>query len=181
MGRKLEVKSTVLTAPWKGFRLGINLLLKNSKTRLEIFKRHRKVEYLYKLFDEIWDTYYGQSITSRNVVEFTDSVLKHSQHYKTSQFFTVWHRRRKVLYVGKKLFNKFMDLKLTMRKENFSKADLALKYKKSYMRSGKFPLTYHFLKRKKTNSGSLKGKKKTTFKEKKKEYSFCERKKKEYS
>lgn len=233
--RKLEVKSTVLTAPWKGFRLGINLLLKNSKTRLEIFKRHRKVEYLYKLFDEIWDTYYGQSITSRNVVDFTDSVLKHSQHYKTSQFFTVWHRRRKVLYVGKKLFkkkmkkqkdgiltkfekfrnfkkaknflsfshfknsnvgkssdikddflthhlkfkvfNKFMDLNLTMRKENFYKAELAFKYKKSYMRSGKFPLTYHFLKRKK-NIVSLKGKKKSTLKEKTKNISSLKGKKK---
>lgn len=106
--RKLEVKSTTLTAPWKGFRLGVHLLLKNIKTRLEIFKRNRKVEYLYKLFDEIWDTYYGQSITAKNVVDFTDTVLKHSQHYQTSQFFTVWQRRRKILYVGRKLFKKKM-------------------------------------------------------------------------
>lgn len=98
---KAESFSLKLLAPFRGFRLGLNLLFQNSKTRLEFIRRHRKVEYLYKLFSEIWDTSYGQSTTSKDIMEFTDTVLKKTQKSRTRLIFSVWRKRRKILSIGK--------------------------------------------------------------------------------
>merc|ERR1712137_479316 len=65
--RKKEILIPIPVSPWKGTRMGLSLLLKNSQTRIDKKKRHRKHKFLYNLLDEMWDTQNQTSLTSKNV------------------------------------------------------------------------------------------------------------------
>ena len=92
--RKKEIFVPIPVAPWRGFRLGLTFFLKNVKNRIQHIKVHRKVEYFHKLLGELWDTYYGESATSRTILEFTENVLAKSENYRSARFHPVREGRR---------------------------------------------------------------------------------------
>merc|ERR1711977_552142 len=94
--RKKEILIPIPVSPWKGTRMGLSLLLKNSQTRIDKKKRHRKHKFLYNLLDEMWDTQNQTSLTSKNVVEFTENVLEHAENFRSTRLFPVKKSRRMV-------------------------------------------------------------------------------------
>ena len=76
--------------------MGLRLLLKNSQTRIDKKKKHRKHKFLYNLLDEMWDTQNQTSLTSKNVVEFTENVLEHAENFRSTRLFPVKKTRRMV-------------------------------------------------------------------------------------
>jgi len=94
--RKKEILIPIPVSPWKGTRMGLSLLLKNSQTRIDKKKKHRKHKFLYNLLDEMWDTQNQTSLTSKNVVEFTENVLEHAENFRSTRLFPVKKSRRMV-------------------------------------------------------------------------------------
>merc|ERR1712070_497186 len=100
--RKKEILIPIPVSPWKGTRMGLSLLLKNSQTRIDKKKRHRKHKFLYNLLDEMWDTQNQTSLTSKNVVEFTENVLEHAENFRSTRLFPV-KKSRRIVYPSKLL------------------------------------------------------------------------------
>lgn len=94
--RKKEILKPIPVAPWRGFRLGFNLLLKNSKTSLYNLDKPRKLHRLYYILIEFWDTFYGISETIKNVKDFTQKVLENSANFRFPRLFSVRPERRYV-------------------------------------------------------------------------------------
>jgi len=65
-------------------------------TRIDKKKKHRKHKFLYNLLDEMWDTQNQTSLTSKNVVEFTENVLEHAENFRSTRLFPVKKSRRMV-------------------------------------------------------------------------------------
>jgi len=80
--RKKEILTPIPISPWRGIRLGLNMLLKNTKSRIDKKKRTRKNKFLYNVLDELWDTQNNISLTCKQVVEFTTNVLENSENYR---------------------------------------------------------------------------------------------------
>jgi len=87
--RKKEILIPSPVAPWKGLRLGLNLLLKNAQNSLLYTTKPRKLQPLYKLLTEMWDTFYGYSLTCQNILDFTNKVIDNFENYKSAQIFCV--------------------------------------------------------------------------------------------
>ncbi len=115
-------------SPWRGLRLGLNLLIKNSKIRLQKVKVHRKNETLYRLLDEIWDTFHNKSLTSKSVVDFTTKVLASSENFRSTQFFPVNFTRR--LIFSEQKINKNIKKKKLVKYKRTLKSKRLLYYKK---------------------------------------------------
>jgi hypothetical protein len=98
--RKKEILIPIPVSPWKGTRMGLSLLLKNSQTRIDKKKKHRKHKFLYNLLDEMWDTQNQTSLTSKNVVEFTENVLEHAENFRSTRLFPV-KKSRQIVYPSK--------------------------------------------------------------------------------
>lgn len=98
--RKKEILIPIPVSPWKGTRMGLSLLLKNSQTRIDKKKKHRKHKFLYNLLDEMWDTQNQTSLTSKNVVEFTENVLEHAENFRSTRLFPV-KKARQLVYPSK--------------------------------------------------------------------------------
>lgn len=98
--RKKEILIPIPVSPWKGTRMGLSLLLKNSQTRIDKKKKHRKHKFLYNLLDEMWDTQNQTSLTSKNVVEFTENVLEHAENFRSTRLFPV-KKSRQLVYPSK--------------------------------------------------------------------------------
>jgi len=114
--RKKEILVPVPIAPWRGLRLGLTLLLKNSRSRVQHIKVHRKVEFLNKLLTEIWETYYRISLTAKDVIEFTDKVLNNTENFRSTQLFPVKLERRNVLPAELESTKTTTDKELTNKK-----------------------------------------------------------------
>ena len=115
--RKKEILIPIPVSPWKGTRMGLSLLLKNSQTRIDKKKRHRKHKFLYNLLDEMWDTQNQTSLTSKNVVEFTENVLEHAENFRSTRLFPV-KKARRIVYPSRlleKLENTKKDKKTKKR------------------------------------------------------------------
>ena len=125
--KKSEVLTPVPISPWRGFRLGTNLLLKNAKTRIQLVRRPRKVEKLYRLLDELWDTLHGQSATCKGIKDFTTKVLESFENYRSTQLFPVREDRREVVSPSTFFFDKRgINLKqktILLKKDSFLKKE----------------------------------------------------------
>ena len=94
--RKKEILTPAPVAPWRGVRLGLNLLLKNVHQRIDKKKRLRKHKFLYNVLDELWDTQNNTSVTCKNILEFTTNVLNNAENYRSTKLFPVKRSRRLV-------------------------------------------------------------------------------------
>lgn len=99
--------------------MGLRLLLKNSQTRIDKKKKHRKHKFLYNLLDEMWDTQNQTSLTSKNVVEFTENVLEHAENFRSTRLFPVKKSRQKVY--PSKLLDKLDEKVKTKKVETYLK------------------------------------------------------------
>jgi hypothetical protein len=110
--RKKEILTPIPVSPWRGVRLGLNLVLKNAKNRIEKIKRHKKIKFLYNILDELWDTHTDLSLTSKEIIEFSENVLKHAENFRSTRLFPVSAKRRIIipkkrsLIIKKELFRK---------------------------------------------------------------------------
>merc|ERR1712188_174825 len=86
--------------------LGLDMLLKNSKLRIQKTRLPRKIEFLYRFLDEIWDTFHGKSLTCKDVLDFTTKVLDNSENYRSTQLFPVKFERRLKFFDKEKRFKK---------------------------------------------------------------------------
>jgi len=68
-------------SPWRGFRLGLNLLIKNSKIKPVYIKQKTKV-YTYQLLTEIWETDHKYSLTYQNILDFLETLFNYSENIK---------------------------------------------------------------------------------------------------
>ena len=128
--RKKEILIPIPVSPWKGTRMGLRLLLKNSQTRIDKKKRHRKHKFLYNLLDEMWDTENQMSLTSKNVVEFTENVLEHAENFRSTRLFPVKKTRRMVY--PSNLLDNLEDAKNNFSgKKKLSKAEFFKKKKEA--------------------------------------------------
>lgn len=113
--KKREKIYPILVAPWKGFRVGLNMLLKNLKSKGQYIKRHRKVDYLHKILGEFIDVYTGSSITCKNINEFYDEVQEHQINLKRGPKVFVSEKRESIvptkIYKNIELKKEFQDKK----------------------------------------------------------------------
>jgi len=86
--------------PWRGFRLGLNLLIKNSKVR-PTFVKNKKKTYLYKLLTEIWETYHQYSPTFQHVLEFIDTVFNYSENSRLVKYHSLKKFKNKIRIMSK--------------------------------------------------------------------------------
>lgn len=128
--RKKEILTPIPISPWRGIRLGLNMLLKNTKTRIDKKKRIRKNKFLYNVLDELWDTQNNISLTCKQVVEFTTHVLENSENYRSTKLFPV--RQSKRIVVPKILKKNSLLIKNKNKKKNISK-----KRTKTFLRNKK--------------------------------------------
>lgn len=105
-------------APWRGIRLGLLLLIKNSKSRVEKKIRPRKKKFLYNILDEFWDIIHGKGITCKNVIEFTLNVLLHAENYRSTKLFTVKPIRRIGKTLSKSFLQKYAQIRTRKVKKN---------------------------------------------------------------
>ena len=85
-------------APWRGFKIGLDLFFKNAEARTNTIQRPRKVLYLYKILDEFWGTFSGKSKTSKNVAEFSMKVLENFENFRLAKLFPVRSNKRIIKY-----------------------------------------------------------------------------------
>ena len=104
--KKSEVVVPAPVSPRRGLRLGLDMLLKNSKLRIQKTRLPRKIEFLYRFLDEIWDTFHGKSLTCKDVLDFTTKVLDNSENYRSTQLFPVKFERRLKFFDKEKRFKK---------------------------------------------------------------------------
>merc|ERR1712107_810703 len=123
--RKKEILIPIPVSPWKGTRMGLRLLLKNSQTRIDKKKKHRKHKFLYNLLDELWDTQNQTSLTSKNVVEFTKNVLEHAENFISTRLFPV-KKSRQIVYPSK-LLNELEEKKVEKKSKKSKKRYLSRK------------------------------------------------------
>ena len=95
--RKKDILIPVPMAPWRGARLGLNMLFKNAAARVITTPRPRKIEFLYRLLDEFWDIFHGKGVTCKNVLEFTEKALESSENYALTPLFPVSKFKRSVV------------------------------------------------------------------------------------
>merc|ERR1712115_44679 len=84
----------------RGFRLGLNLLIKNSKVR-PTFVKNKKKTYLYKLLTEIWETYHQYSPTFQHVLEFIDTVFNYSENSRLVKYHSLKKFKNKIRIMSK--------------------------------------------------------------------------------
>lgn len=123
--KRSEVLVPMPISPWRSLRLGLNLLIKNSKIRIQKVKVSRKNEALHRLLDEMWDTVNNKSLTSKSILDFTNKVLESSENFRSTQLFPVNLNRRKLfnekkfISEPKVLLNFSLKNKKRSRKERF--------------------------------------------------------------
>jgi len=116
--KKSEVVVPAPVSPRRGLRLGLDMLLKNSKLRIQKTRLPRKIEFLYRFLDEIWDTFHGKSLTCKDVLDFTTKVLDNSENYRSTQLFPVKFERRLKFFDKEKRFKIFV-IEINKFKKNF--------------------------------------------------------------
>ena len=114
--KKSEVVVPAPVSPRRGLRLGLDMLLKNSKLRIQKTRLPRKIELLYRFLDEIWDTFHGKSLTCKDVLDFTTKVLDNSENYRSSQLFPVKFERRLNFFDKER---RFKIINVDINKKNF--------------------------------------------------------------
>ena len=139
--KKKEILVPIPVSSWKGFRLGLNILLKNTKTRLDKKKLVRKNKFLYNLFEELWETLEDKSVTCKNLIEFTANVLENEENYRSTQHFPVRREKRFVVPEVKifsteqttSIFNKIEHYEEFVVSDEYDPSLIYLKYKNKYL------------------------------------------------
>jgi hypothetical protein len=94
--RKKEILVPSPLSPWRGLRLGLNLLLKNS-VNTHIVVSLRKTRKCLQILNELWKTFVGKSVTSSTIKDFTSKVLDNSENFRLTQLFPVNKFRRNLI------------------------------------------------------------------------------------
>ena len=116
--------------------MGLNLLLKNSKIRVDKRKKDRKTKFLMNLLDELWDTQNNISLTCKNVVEFTNNVLENSENFRSTRLFPV--RDSKRIVIPKLLEKKSLQVekhkieRITEKVKNLQDDEIYIQFKEKY-------------------------------------------------
>lgn len=94
--KRKQIVKPMTMSPWRGFRLGINLFLKNCKTNANTLTRFKSREkrQLYSILTELWDTYHNFSETSKNILDFINVVMENTANYRYPRFFNTRPERR---------------------------------------------------------------------------------------
>lgn len=121
--KRSEVLVPMPISPWRSLRLGLNLLIKNSKVRIQKVKVSRKNEALHRLLDEMWDTVNNKSLTSKSILDFTNKVLESSENFRSTQLFPVNLNRRKLFNEKKIISEPKHLLNLSLKKKKSFKKD----------------------------------------------------------
>lgn len=137
--RRKEILVPSPVSPWRGMRLGLNLLLKNAATSNLHEKILRKNKKCNLILNEFWRTFRNISTTCSAIEEFTLKVLEHSENFRLTQLFPVTKFRRSIIPElrpqAKKVSRAYFRRKFLLF---LSECNLKTKYRRVYRKGTHF-------------------------------------------